>query len=138
MDVISAKYRRHLTMNDLDLVALFGNCFILEEIKPVYRYKRLEDGFGRSRKVPTSEIIGYACLVTVFEGSYEGFLLQIKVEDPIMPELPKKTAECSLFYGCFTDLSYSFVKYYSKQEIYLKANDMSICSSLPSDRMIPC
>ncbi|MCO5476058.1 hypothetical protein NG891_04875 [Enterococcus gallinarum] len=138
MDKVPLQFYKHLTMNDLDLVALFGNCFILKEIKPVYRYKRLEDGFGRSRKVPTSEIIGYACLVTVLEGLYEGFLLQIKVENPIVPELPKETAECPVFYGCFTDLSYSFVKYYSKQEIYLKAKEMNMCSSLPSDRIIPC
>lgn len=138
MDEIPAKYRRHLTMNDLDLIALFGDCFILEEIKPVYRYKRLENEFGHSRKVPTDEIIGYACLVTVLEGIYEGFLLQIKVEDPVVPELPEKTTECPLFYGCFTDLSYSFVKYYSKQEIYLKAKDMIMCSSLPTEQIKPC
>lgn len=137
MEEIPFKLYKHLTMNDLDLTALFGNCFILEGIKPVYRYKQLEDEFGRSRKVPTKEIIGYACSVTVLEGRYRGFLLQIKVEDPIVPELPKETAECPVFYGCFTDLSYSFVKYYSKQEIYLKAKDMNMCSSLPSDRIIP-
>ncbi|EGO8423953.1 MULTISPECIES: hypothetical protein [Enterococcus] len=137
MEEIPAKYRRHVTMNDLKLTALFGDCFILEEIKPVYRYKRLNDAFGRSRKVPTSEIIGYACLVTVLEGAYEGFLVQIKVQDPVVPELPEKTIECPFFYGWFINLSYSFVKYYSKQELYLKADDMIMCSTLPPERMIP-
>ncbi|OTO05114.1 hypothetical protein [Enterococcus sp. 5B3_DIV0040] len=138
MKEISAKYRRRITMNDLNLTALFGDCFVLEEIKPVYRYERLDDGFGNSRKVPTNEVIGYACIATVLEGPYEGFLLQIKIENPIVPELPERTAECPFFYGRFINLSYSFVKYYSKQELYLKAEDMILCSTLPSDRIIPC
>ncbi|EOW1884948.1 hypothetical protein ACNZ61_002122 [Enterococcus hirae] len=134
---IPVPFRARLGIKDLDMVALFGNCFELEEIKPAYRYKKKTSGWGAERMYPTKEIVGYSCLVTVIDGEYSGYLLQIKVPEPIVPELPERTAEQPVIYGTFEGLSCSYVKGEKRFMLYLQAERMEMSFSLPTNRLLP-
>jgi len=124
-----------LGIKDLSLVSLFEDCFELKEIKSMYRYKKVANYWGVDRMYPTNEVIRYFCLVTITDDDYEGFLLQIKVLDPVVPELPEKTAERPVFYGHFKGLSCSYVKSENRFPLYLQAEGMDLNSSLPENRI---
>ncbi|EHB5081926.1 TPA: hypothetical protein ACX4DQ_002281 [Enterococcus faecalis] len=130
--------RACLGIKDLSTVSLFGDCFELEEIKPLYRYKKVVNHWGVERMYPTNEVIGYSCLVTIIEGDYEGFLLQVKVLDPVVPELQEKTAEQPVFSCHFKGLSCFYVKSENRFPLYLQAENMDLNSSLPETRICPC